>query len=90
MSKVKDTTAAIDGISECPGDPCETSMPSIIDGVSEIRGIFDIRSCTKSELMPPSYESKSKQQEWHEIKKWRGKKTDRKLEYYATYLCIDL
>lgn len=40
-------TAAIEGISECPGDPWETSMPKMIVGVSETRGIPDDLSIDK-------------------------------------------
>jgi len=58
-----DITAAIDGTSDCPGEPCETSMPSIIVGDPETRGIFDMRSCCNNELIPPSCESKCKKQQ---------------------------
>lgn len=33
------TTAAMDGTSECPGDPWETSIPKIIVGTLDTRGI---------------------------------------------------
>jgi len=58
-----DITAAIEGTSDCPGEPCETSMPSIIVGAPETRGIFDMRSCCNNELIPPSCENMREKQQ---------------------------
>lgn len=48
-------TAAIDGISDRPGDPWETSIPKIKVGVSFIRGMCEGCSIANKEFIPPSY-----------------------------------
>jgi hypothetical protein len=53
--KNKTNTAATDGISDRPGDPCETSIPKISVGVSVIRGIREECSIANKEFIPPSY-----------------------------------
>ena len=51
-------TAAIDGTSECPGDPWDTSIPRMIVGTFDISGIEGLCSTTNIELRPPSYTQK--------------------------------
>lgn len=48
-------TAAIDGMSDCPGDPCDTSIPKIMVGVFETIGIEGENSVDNIEFRPPSY-----------------------------------
>lgn len=47
-------TAAIDGISDWPGEPWETSIPKIIVGVSLIKGRCPECSSASKEFIPPS------------------------------------
>lgn len=47
-------TAAIEGTSDCPGEPCETSMPRIIVGAFETMGMEGVISIANIELSPPS------------------------------------
>lgn len=51
-------TAATDGTSDRPGDPCETSIPKINVGVSFIRGTREECSIANKEFIPPSYVKK--------------------------------
>lgn len=50
----KDITAAMDGISECPGDPWETSIPRMMVGTLETIGIEGECSTANNEFNPPS------------------------------------
>lgn len=52
--KEKSLTAATDGISGRPGEPCDTSIPRIRVGISEIKGKELERSIVSSEFSPPS------------------------------------
>lgn len=52
--KKNSLTAAIDGISDRPGDPWETSIPKIIVGVSLIKGRCPECSIASKEFIPPS------------------------------------
>ena len=52
--EIKQVTAAIDGISDCPGEPCETSIPRIIVGTFETIGMDGECSTANKELSPPS------------------------------------
>lgn len=47
-------TAAMDGQSECPGEPCDTSIPSMIVGTLETTGIEGVCSTDNIEFNPPS------------------------------------
>lgn len=47
-------TAAIDGISDCPGEPCDTSIPRIIVGNLDTKGIEGECSTARTEFKPPS------------------------------------
>lgn len=47
-------TAAIDGTSDRPGDPCETSMPRINVGLLETKGMEFEGSIVRKEFIPPS------------------------------------
>lgn len=47
-------TAAIDGMSDWPGEPCETSIPIIMVGTLDIKGIEGEPSTDSSEFSPPS------------------------------------
>ena len=49
-------TAAIDGTSDCPGEPCDTSMPRMIVGTFETTGIEGVCSIANIEFSPPSCE----------------------------------
>ena len=49
-------TAAIDGTSDCPGEPCDTSMPRMIVGTFETIGIEGVCSIANIEFSPPSCE----------------------------------
>ena len=49
-----DITAAIDGMSDCPGEPCDTSIPRIRVGLLDTTGIIVERSTAKNEFNPPS------------------------------------
>lgn len=51
-------TAAIEGTSDRPGDPCETSIPKIIVGVLETNGIVGESSMCSKEFIPPSCHGK--------------------------------
>ena len=53
--KLKQVTAAIDGTSDWPGDPCETSIPRIIVGTFETIGMDGECSTANKEFSPPSY-----------------------------------
>lgn len=53
--KEKSLTAATDGISGRPGEPCDTSIPRIRVGISEIKGKELERSIVSSEFSPPSW-----------------------------------
>jgi hypothetical protein len=44
----------MDGTSECPGEPCDTSIPKIIVGTLDTRGIAGDVSIWSNEFMPPS------------------------------------
>lgn len=48
-------TAAIDGTSDWPGEPCETSIPRIIVGTLDTKGIEGVCSITNIEFNPPSW-----------------------------------
>ena len=56
--KYNSNTAAIEGRSERPGDPWETSIPKIIVGLSLITGTREGSSIANKELTPPSYKKK--------------------------------
>ena len=47
-------TVTIDGRSERPGDPWETSIPKIIVGLSFMTGTREGSSIASKELIPPS------------------------------------
>ena len=51
-------------MSDRPGEPCETSMPRIIVGVSIINGICGECSIASREFIPPSY-VKARQHQYH-------------------------
>ena len=55
---IRKITAATDGTSDRPGDPCETSIPKINVGVSFIRGTHEECSIANKEFIPPSYVKK--------------------------------
>jgi hypothetical protein len=44
----------MDGTSDCPGDPCETSIPRIMVGTLEITVNAGVRSTLNIEFRPPS------------------------------------
>jgi hypothetical protein len=48
-------TAAMDGMSDWPGEPCDTSIPNIIVGTFETKGMFRDCSIANKEFKPPSY-----------------------------------
>lgn len=54
-------TAAIDGTLDWPGEPCETSIPKIIVGAVETRGIIWEYSACSTEFNPPSCHNKIQQ-----------------------------
>lgn len=54
MNHRKHSTAAIDGISDCPGDPCDTSIPRIMVGALETTGMEGECSTARIEFNPPS------------------------------------
>jgi len=47
-------TAAIEGISVCPGEPCDTSMPRMRVGALETMGREGECSTPNNEFNPPS------------------------------------
>ena len=54
MFKENRFTAAIDGKSERPGEPCETSIPRIMVTGLETKGIERECSSVNKEFIPPS------------------------------------
>lgn len=44
----------MDGTSDCPGDPCETSIPRMMVGTLEMTVKAGVRSTLNMELRPPS------------------------------------
>jgi len=44
----------MDGTSECPGEPWDTSIPKIIVGTLDTRGIAGDVSIWSNEFMPPN------------------------------------
>lgn len=53
-SKIK-VTAAMDGTSDCPGEPWDTSIPIMMVGTLITEGISRDRSIANNEFNPPSY-----------------------------------
>ena len=47
-------TAAMEGTPDCPGEPWDTSIPKIIVGTLDIRGIAGDDSTWSIEFKPPS------------------------------------
>jgi len=45
----------MDGMSDWPGEPCDTSIPNIIVGTFETKGMFRDCSIANKEFKPPSY-----------------------------------
>lgn len=46
----------MDGISDCPGEPWDTSIPRIRVGIFETTGIVGCNSPASIELTPPSWQ----------------------------------
>lgn len=59
-------TAAIEGTSDCPGEPCDTSIPKISVGTLEIKGIECARSTTSKEFIPPSCYKEQANKSYHQ------------------------
>ena len=67
----------MEGTSDCPGDPCETSIPRMMVGTLEITVKAGVRSTLNMELRPPSYReyihqilyTRSKMNDWYKEKK---------------------
>ena len=55
MRKELYPTAAMEGMSDWPGEPCDTSIPNIIVGTFETNGMFRDCSMANKEFKPPSY-----------------------------------
>lgn len=51
---MKEPTAAIDGTSDWPGEPCDTSIPRIMVGTLDIMGMERETSTANIEFKPPS------------------------------------
>jgi hypothetical protein len=45
----------MEGMSDWPGEPCDTSIPNIIVGTFETNGMFRDCSMANKEFKPPSY-----------------------------------
>lgn len=52
--KSNNITAAMEGWSDCPGDPCETSIPRMMVGTLEMTVKAGVRSTLNTEFRPPS------------------------------------
>jgi len=73
----------MDGTSDCPGDPCETSIPRMMVGTLETTVKAGVRSTLNSELSPPScsvYASEIEHKK--QMNLWYKKERD--------HLCVDL